>query len=89
MKTTATKIKTALPGKACFEETLQSGHILYDVCNDYSLDVSDGIGFDPSNYKAVKGQGGTLYLDKKYNELHYYSGKPGMRGQYIYGGTEA
>jgi hypothetical protein len=63
--------------------------VLYDVCNDYSLEESDGINFIPTKYKKVNGQGGTLFIDKEYGELHYYSGKPGMDGQHIYGGTEA
>ena len=54
------------------EERIDAGAVLYDSCNDYSLEESTRLyDEDWSQYRVVA-QDGTLYLiHKEYNELHY------------------
>lgn len=59
---------------------LERKPVLYDVCNDYSLDICDKPDFDKSIYKFVIKHNGILYIHKQYNEIHYYSGKAGLNG---------
>lgn len=61
---------------------------IYDVCNDYSLDPVE-TPFNFSHYKLVAYGKGYRLIHKKYKELHYFIGAPGLAGQYIFGGEEA
>jgi len=66
--------------------------VLYDVCNDYSLDCcTTDIDIDPITkgvnlkiYRAVKRNNGIVYIHKKYDEIHYYLGKAGLTGQSLF-----
>lgn len=55
---------------------------LYDVCNDYSLQVAEQEP-DFKQYRKVKKENGFLFFHKVYEELHYFSGRPGLSGQNI------
>lgn len=57
--------------------------VLYDVCNDYSLDPCT-TEFDAKLYRSANRNGGIVYTHKKYNEIHYYLGKPGLNGQNLF-----
>lgn len=60
--------------------------VMYDVCNDYSLDpVEPGTmkNFKEGDYIKKKTPYGLLYIHKKYKEIHYLKGKKGMTGKHI------
>lgn len=52
--------------------------ILYDVCNDYSLEVCEDQEKDLSEYRTRKHAKGTLYIHREYGELHYLLGEEGL-----------
>lgn len=53
---------------------------LYDVCNDYSLDVAENQNIPDNTYKAVPKSTGTSYYHKEYRELHYFLEQDGLSG---------
>lgn len=58
----------------------QDGMMLYDVCNDYSLDPSLS---DPnwSLYRKDRTPNGVALVHKEYEELHYFYGPVGLEGR--------
>lgn len=68
----------AIDEQADFDSEL----VMYDVCNDYSLSeiTTD---FNPEEYRTKRHEKGTLYIHKKYNEVHYLLGVKGLGGQYL------
>lgn len=57
---------------------------LYDVCNDYSLDVcADPAAVNWNDYRKVRKEQGTYFFHKKYDELHYFEGAVGLAGMYL------
>ena len=57
--------------------------VLYDVCNDYSLDPCT-TDYKEDEYRVTKRNGGLVYTHKRYDEIHYYKGKPGLTGQSLF-----
>jgi len=57
--------------------------VVYDVCNDYTLDVAnisiDDIDLD--EYSEWHVTQGTIYKHKEYKELHYFVGPAGLDGE--------
>lgn len=62
----------------------ENGMIMYDVCNDYSLDPAT-TDFDPAKYRTQKHSMGIIYIHKEYNEIHYLKGNKGLDGKYLMG----
>jgi len=63
-----------------FNELIKTG-TLYDVCNDYSLSRAETQKPpDARQYRHTDGFGGTLFIHKEYEELHYFVGPDGMDG---------
>lgn len=52
---------------------------MYDVCNDYTLDPTDEQP-DMNLYRTFEGFGGTVYVHKKHEEIHFFKGKKGLQG---------
>jgi len=58
--------------------------VLFDVCNDYSLDkAEDQTEPDPKVYRTEKAGRGVIYIHRKDDELHYFKGPANMQGLYI------
>lgn len=55
--------------------------VIYDVCNDYTLEPAPDVTWPSNEYRTVKTQMGFVYVHKLYNEIHYLIGKPGLTGQ--------
>ena len=53
---------------------------LYDVCNDYSLELRDTLPNEDWNEYALKN--GRI-VHREYNELHYFIGSQGLDGETI------
>ena len=63
-------------------------NILYDVCNDYSLDPADDQGKKLVNYRAVNththnGVKAVAYFCNKTDELHYLKGPKGLTSDFV------
>jgi len=58
--------------------------VLYDVCNDYSLEKCEDQNKDLSAYRTRKMRKGILYIHKEYDELHYLRGPAGLDGQVVH-----
>lgn len=54
--------------------------ILYDVCNDYTLEPCIQAINLIGEYKAIEGALGVSYFHIRYNELHYFRGPAGLTG---------
>lgn len=76
------KTNFAKDEQAEFDEE-ESSLVMYDVCNDYSLDeiTTD---FNPEDYRTEEHEMGTIYIHKEYDELHYLKGKKGLSGRYLF-----
>ena len=61
----------------------ESELIIYDVCNDYSLDTCT-TDFEPAEYKKVKHSFGTIYIHKEYDEIHYLKAVKGLEGKFLF-----
>ena len=60
-----------------------SKFVLYDVCNDYSLDPRT-TEFNEADYRTKIRNGGVIYIHKKYDEIHYYLGEKGLNGRNLF-----
>ena len=61
----------------------ESELIIYDVCNDYSLDTCT-TDFESADYKKVKHSLGTIYIHKEYDEIHYLKAVKGLEGKFLF-----
>jgi hypothetical protein len=66
------------------KEKQNEKQILYDVCNDYSLDPSDQKP-NMNLYKVTKYANGELLTHKEYGEVHFFRGLEGLKGKYLSG----
>ena len=68
--------------KFVYDEIIEE--IVYDVCNDYSLDISSDKP-DMSLYKTTSHSMGQVLVHNDYNEIHYLvSNNPNMNGKYLF-----
>ena len=60
---------------------------LFDVCNDYSLEVADGK-WNKFDYSAslgnIKGKQVLVYTNMEYNEIHYVYGPKKLEGAFLF-----
>lgn len=61
----------------------ECGLIIYDVCNDYSLDECS-TEFNPEEYITSQHPFGTIYTHKECNEIHYLKGGRGLNGRFLF-----
>jgi hypothetical protein len=85
-----------LEDEMVWTESTDDTSVLYDVCNDYSLDrdASTDAGFEASKYvwrkadaRSLDGRGlmeGVVGIHKGHNEVHYWRGPAGMNGAMLF-----
>jgi hypothetical protein len=61
----------------------ENDFIMYDVCNDYSLDEIT-TEFKSEDYKTENVRGGVVYRHKENKEIHYFKGKKGLSGKHLF-----
>ena len=68
--------------------TAESQSVMYDVCNDYSLDLADPEKLekeDWTQYRFYERKGGIVYKHIEYDEIHYFESHEGLEGTYPFG----
>lgn len=56
----------------------------YHVCNDYSLEkMKPEEIIDEPIYRTKPYDGGTLYIHREYNEIHYFIGPDNLEGRIL------
>lgn len=64
----------------------KEGYVLFDVCNDYTLDKANDQNMSDAGYrkKILKGDAGiVLWYHREYNELHYAEAPESYQGKMI------
>jgi len=59
----------------------KDSQILYDVCNDYTLDPCTQAVNLTGEYKKHESPHGVTYVHVEYGEIHYFRGMPGLTGK--------
>ena len=96
IKTGSAMIRTAVESDKATDEALseQSDYdneteneldvVIFDVCNDYSLDIApDQSEPDYNLYRMIRSEQGFVYIHKEYNEIHYLKACRIFNGEYL------